>query len=144
MAKSVSFGSITILVFPIVLGENPSCSSGAPIQIGWKPVESSTRDIALYDYLRESQRRPRKSLGISVPRRAQLLIQAGYSIDQIADAAMKVQAIQRQRAESLQATGLGERVQLLLETTGKLPMGLMRGVLRMAKPKQNTLQARSA
>jgi hypothetical protein len=107
-------------------------------------VESNTLDVALYDYLRESQRRPRKSLRMSLATRAQLLLQAGYSLEQIVDAVMKVQTIQKQRAESLQATGLGERVQLLLEITGKLPMGLMRGVLRMAKPKQNTLQARSA
>jgi hypothetical protein len=144
MTKSVYFGSITILEFPIVLGENPSCSSGVPIQIGWKPVERNTFDIAMYDYLRESQRRPRKSLRISIANRALLLMQAGYSIDQIVDAVMKVQVIQKQRTESLQSTGLGERVQLLMETTGKLPMELMRGVLRMAKPKQNTLQARSA
>lgn len=145
--KSVSFGTITILEFPIMLGDNPGVSSGAPLTIDWVPVDVNTRDINLYDYLRSSQRKSsKKKFQISVPRRAQMLIKAGYSIDEIANAVLMVEEIQRQRQDSAQsAGGLGERVQDLLSNTGKkLPLGFMKGVLRMTKPKQNTLQARSA
>ena len=144
MMKSVSFGEATILEFPMVLGDNPACSSGAPVQIAWEPVEVQTRAIDLYDYLREGQRRPRKELSIPVPHRAQILMQAGYQIDEIADALLKVEAVQKQRAESAKSSGLGDRFQIALEKTGKLPMGILRGALRMANPKKNTIQARSA
>ena len=76
--------------------------------------------------------------------RAQILLQSGYSIDEIAAAVLQVEYVQKQRAESLNTTGLGERVQLLIETTGKLPLGLVKGILRKSKPKPKTLQARSA
>lgn len=69
---------------------------------------------------------------------------AGYSIGQIADALMQVQSIQKQRSESLQVSGLGERVQLLIETTGRLPKGIMKGMLKIAQPKQKMVQARTA
>lgn len=128
----------------MVLGENPACSCGAPVQIDWVPMNSSTRDLNLYDYLRKDQRRSRKGLTISVPKRAHILMSAGYSIGQIADALMQVQSIQKQRSESLQVSGLGERVQLLIETTGRLPKGIMKGMLKIAQPKQKMVQARTA
>lgn len=143
-SKAVSFGDITILEFPITLGENPSVSAGAPIQLGWKPQRVSTRDIELYEYLRRDERRHRRALHMSVPRRAQILLNAGHSIDEIADAVLKVQVIQKQRTDSFKGSGFNDRLQLVLQTTGKIPLNMMRGVLNLGKPKQNTLQARSA
>ena len=85
---------------------------------------------------------------IPVSKRAQMLMKAGYSIEDIADAVILVEEIKQQRAESSQSTNLGDNFKVLLRNTGKLPMGLMKGVLKITgsstKSKQNSVQARSA
>lgn len=108
--KSVTFGSLTILEFPIILGENPAVSGGAPVELGWVLMNRYThRELQLYEYMRCDQRRHgRKNLlTMSVPDRARLLMESGYSIEQIAGAVMRVEEIQKQRSESLrQGDGL--------------------------------------
>ena len=48
----VAFGDVTILEFPIILGDNPGCSGGAPITIGWKPCGMpETHDVDMYEYM---------------------------------------------------------------------------------------------
>ena len=153
----VAFGDVTILEFPIILGDNPGCSGGAPITIGWKPCGMpETHDVDMYEYMVKKEKSDgsaskKKSDSttvkkISVQRRAQILMAQGYTLSQIANAVMKVNEIQKQRAESIQANGLGERMQLLMETTQRLPAGMIKGVLKglSSKGRQKTIQARSA
>ncbi len=146
--KSVSFGDITILEFPIILGENPAVSGGAPIELGWELMERYTRELQLYEYMRSGQRRKRrKSLTIPVADRARLLMESGYSIEDIAAAVMRVEEVQKQRTESLkQVATTGDRMFSILGTTGMLPLNMVKGVLKFGsvnkQPKQNA--ARSA
>lgn len=149
-SKSVSFGVITILEFPIVLGENPAVSSGAPIELGWKLEKVYHRELQLYEYLRSDlrTRRDRKSLTIPVSDRTQLLLDSGYSLEDIGAATERAEEVQRQRSDSMKTTDTtGDRMLSLLETTGKIPLYMMRGVLKLGggsrkQPKQNA--ARSA
>jgi hypothetical protein len=148
-SKSVSFGVITILEFPIVLGENPAVSGGAPIELGWTLVKVYTRELQLYEYLRSDLRsRGRKNLTIPVADRTQLLLDSGYSLEDIGAAAVRAEDVQRQRSASLKlADTTGDRMLSLLETTGKIPSFMVRGVLKLSgggrkHPKQNA--ARSA
>jgi hypothetical protein len=153
--KMVAFSEITVIEFPVALGDNPCCTSGAPIQLDWKPVSTVTHDLDIFEYMVKKQdhddddcKRSTKELRLSVPKRAQLLMNAGYGIEEIANAVMQVQEVQKQRAESIQTNGLGERMQMLMETTGRLPVGMIKGVLksmsRGPKTVQKTVQARSA
>jgi hypothetical protein len=65
-----------------------------------------------------------RKLLLSVTTRARLLMQAGYSLDEIGNATMAVELIQKQRRETLQKSGWA-KLGTLLETTGKLPKGIM-------------------
>jgi hypothetical protein len=132
-SKQVTFGELTIHEHPLQLGDNPSCSSGAPLTIGWKAQSSSTRNLDLYEYMRGERRHGRKQLVIPVQERAQLLLESGYSLNKIADATMAVDEIKKQRSESLKGTNV-ERFGSLLKGMGNLVL----------KPVRNTVQARSA
>ena len=129
--KAVSFGDVTVLQFPVVLGNNPAVSAGCPIEIGWEHIAEEIQKLEIYEYMREGQRRSdRKRLVISVLDRAKLLMRAGYSLEEISGAVLIVQELQRQRAESLKGTA-GEAFKDLVGKTGKLPMSMVRGVLRL-------------
>ena len=133
MTKTVSFGPLTIHEHALELGDNPACSSGAPLTLGWKAENTSTLNLELFEYMRGARRRGRKQLLIDVSERAQLLILSGYSIDEIAAATMEVDEIKKHRAESLKGTNM--------ERFGKM----IGGVANMAlKPIRHTVQARSA
>lgn len=130
--KAVSFGGdVTILQFPIVLGNNPAVSSGCPIELGWDRLKKETQDFELFEYMRQSERKSdRRRLVIPVSDRAKLLMKNGYTIEDIAGAVMLVEELQRQRAESCKETA-GEAFMGLVGKTGKLPMNMVRGVLRL-------------
>jgi hypothetical protein len=139
-SKSVSFGDVQVREFPMILGDNPACSSGAPVSIDWDHVDEFT--LTVNDA--KSARSGRSKKTISVTKRAQMLMGSGYSIEDIAEAVLLIEEIKMNRFESSNSTNLGDRVHVLLKNTGKLPKGLMKGVLKLTKTKQNSLRARSA
>ncbi|KAG7367145.1 hypothetical protein IV203_029815 [Nitzschia inconspicua] len=145
MSKQVVFSSVEIREYPYVLGDNPACSSGAPLSIDWKPQDMYTRDIEMFEYTRKDSRK-RKAPKVSVQKRAHILLSSGYSIDQIGAAVLKVDEIKKMRADSLKSTGLGDRTKMLLETTGRIPKDILTGMagLLVVKPTKSTITARSA
>ena len=90
---SVSFGDISIQEYPVELGDHPCCSSGSPIQIGWTPLTSSTLPLETYELLRSQERRTslQKTSVIPVQKRVEMLLEAGYSIHEIAFANMEIE-----------------------------------------------------
>lgn len=124
----VGFDNVTIFEFPMVLGDNPSCSNGAPVCLGRKAISSKTQSIDIYEFIRKGKRRSRRRLILDVPTRAEILLSAGFEMYEIVDATLAVQAIRKSRVESLKVQGW-QRLTIALETTGKLPMGVMSGVL---------------
>jgi hypothetical protein len=96
----------TVHEFPITLGDNPACSIGAPVQLGWKALESTTRNMESYEYVRKGERKgDRRQLIIPVEKRGRILLNRGYSIDQIAEATMNADEIKEQRQETLRKQG---------------------------------------
>lgn len=139
--KQVRFGDLTIAEYPIILGDNPSCT-GAPITIGWQPMETYTRNLELYEYTRMQRRYGRKKLVIPVQTRSQMLLDAGYTEEQIIKRALSVAAIKTQREESLnepQQNGFN-----------KFSSNIRKGFSRLKidksgpKPPKTTVVARSA
>lgn len=143
IGKRVRFSEITIREYPMELGDHPSCSHGAPVQIGWEPQSVSKRDLDLYEFVR-GETRNRKELAIPVQRRAQLLFAAGYTLEQIGDATMEVLTTKKLRRKTKMNQGW-DRANLLLETTGKLPRDIVNSFASLViKPKQRIVHARSA
>jgi hypothetical protein len=146
--KKVRFGRIVITEFPIILGDNPAVTSGAPITIDWIPQGERFFSVESYEQCKPARRRRRRLL-ISVSHRAILLLAAGYSIDDIADASINAQQIKFSRQETMQASQYRERVSLLMENTNDAFSGMVQNTgkkLRalITKPVQHSETARTA
>jgi len=105
--KSVRFGTITITEFYLELGDNPACSSGAPVQLSGIPVagKSFTRKFELFDFCRQKERRERKKLYITEEKRARMFLKAGYTMDELVEAIVQIDAIKKSRIECLHSQG---------------------------------------
>ena len=129
----------------MVLGEHPSCSSGAPVQLAWQHQSVTERNLELYEYMRIGERRRgRKALSIPVEKRGMLLLQAGFSLAEIGSAALEVEITKKFRSETLK-NQKWDRANIILETTKSLPRGVVNGLGSLViKPKQRSVHARSA
>ena len=146
--KNVRFDRIVITEFPVILGDNPAVTSGAPVTIDWKPQGEKNYSIDAYERCRPIRRRRRRLL-ISVSNRAILLLAAGYSIDDIADASINAQQIKFSRQESMNASQYSERVSLLVENTNDALNDMVQNTGKklkalIRKPVQNSETARTA
>ena len=144
-AKQVTFGDITIKEYDIVLGDHPNVSGGAPIQIGWDVQDVHTRNLDLYEVMRGDRRKGKKQLAIPVQKRGHMLLKAGYTLEDIGNAALAADEMKRLRQETIKNQGW-DRANIVLETTGKLPNQIMGGFANLlsVKPRRKTIQARSA
>ncbi|KAL3917177.1 MAG: hypothetical protein SGILL_004837, partial [Bacillariaceae sp.] len=146
--KSVCFDRIIITEFPIILGDNPAVTSGAPVTIDWTAQGEKNYSLYAYERCRPARRRRRKLL-ISVSNRAILLLAAGYSIDEIADASINAQQIKFSRQESMNASQYREQVSLLMENTNETLNTMVQTTGKklkslVAKPVQHSASARTA
>ncbi|KAL7541892.1 hypothetical protein ACHAXR_011349 [Thalassiosira sp. AJA248-18] len=104
----VRFDTVEFRMYPIVLGDNPSTSSGPPIGLGWRYATEDTleEDIDIYESYRdgddtqESIRRLKTELRIPPSVREHMLIEAGYSRHEIRLAAKRLQKDKERRIES--------------------------------------------
>mmetsp|Transcript_6075 Transcript_6075/g.14716 ORF Transcript_6075/g.14716 Transcript_6075/m.14716 type:complete len:142 (+) Transcript_6075:118-543(+) len=136
--KQVTFGDLTITEFPIIMGYNPACQ-GCPITIGWEPMGTHTRNLELYEYTRGPNRVSRRKLVIPVQKRSQMLLDAGYTQEQIIKRALQVAEIKNEREESIKdgdVQGFGKFSKSFKATFAKL--NISNG------PKKTTVIARSA
>ncbi|KAG7364478.1 hypothetical protein IV203_037680 [Nitzschia inconspicua] len=101
--KEVSFQDIEFFEFNVILGDNPACSAGAPVALGNKLKRRTVYNLDFYeDFVRPlSDRPPNKGKCIlSVTERANLLLDNGFSIMEIANATMAVEQVQKERLET--------------------------------------------
>jgi hypothetical protein len=111
------------------LGDNPCCSTGVPVQLGWNAQAISTHYIQTFDMLRQPKRRTsRKELVMNIEKRTNIVLKAGYSLHEIAAAALEVEAIRDSRRACLKTQGW-ERMVTMLENTGRVPVDVMKGIL---------------
>merc|ERR1719343_1385528 len=139
-SKKVTFGDLTIIEFPIILGDNPACS-GCPITIDWQPMGKHTRNLELYEYTRTQSRHNRRKLVIPIQRRSQMLLDAGYTQEQIIKRALLMAKIKNQREETMKSSqlqGFGKLSKNFKATFSKLNIGVG------PKPSKTTVIARSA
>lgn len=119
--KKVFFDEIRIQEYPIILGDNPAVSCGAPITIDWESSNCSIVDLDFFEFCRTPQRKNRKKLILSVRRRAGFLLASGYSLEDIANATLQAEMTKKMRADSLKSAGWANPWELLsgaVETTG--------------------------
>lgn len=144
MSKRVLFTTCTIQEYPIILGDNPACANGVPVTIDWEPLQSSTTDVELHDYIRANQRRHGKELMLPVQDRTQMVMKAGASMEEVADTVLQIDQIRKERAETFNTSEFGEKMQIFQEKIERLPRGIAKNILKLGKGSKNTVNARSA
>ena len=142
--KKVAFSTCTIQEYPVILGDNPACANGVPVTIDWKPVQSSTTEVELHDYIRATQRRHGKELVLPVQDRTQMVLDAGSSMEDVANTVLEVDQIRKDRAETFNTSEFGEKMQIFQERLERLPKGIVKNVLKLGRANKNGVAARSA
>uniref|UniRef100_A0A7S1ZWS6 Uncharacterized protein n=1 Tax=Trieres chinensis TaxID=1514140 RepID=A0A7S1ZWS6_TRICV len=114
--KTVSFSDVNIRHYPMTLGDNPSCRSGPPVQIGWTYTEAPPVCMESFEQYRNN----RKDMTLSVESRWEILESgAGCSTKQVLNAQMEIAKIRKKREQSLKATP-AERVEKILSKARKM------------------------
>ena len=95
--RKVNFSSVTIREYPRILGDNPSCSCGAPLSLDWSYYPQQ-KYWSLDDYERNfPQRRNRKQMIMPGFLRHQILLHEGYKLSALSKAVRETQTVRDQR-----------------------------------------------
>lgn len=117
--RCIAFGRLEIHEFPIILGDNPSCSDGAPLTVGWNCVHHMVFDIEYYETYNPSECRRRKDkMKLSVAERSEILLNEGYSMMDIVGRTLEVLKTKQNRADSYRSRKW-EGIHQAIETTTK-------------------------
>lgn len=76
MKKSVSFASLEVRLYNIVIGDHPYCVHGCPVALGWDYADTECLSVDQYEATREP-RRTRQDLRLSSEERREILAQDG-------------------------------------------------------------------
>mmetsp|Transcript_1938 Transcript_1938/g.2956 ORF Transcript_1938/g.2956 Transcript_1938/m.2956 type:complete len:189 (+) Transcript_1938:98-664(+) len=99
--KRVQFSNLEIREYTVGLGDNPACTNGPALTLGWRFEQSSSISIVQY----EESRPPRRNKNeIRIPcriREDRLLEECGCSMKDIVSATMENKRIQKQRRKSM-------------------------------------------
>jgi len=110
--SSVSFSTIEIRSYERVLGDNPSCSHGPAVSIGWQyEPDPITVQVDEFEYYRAGDRLDGTALVLSRCEREEMLEELGYTRSAIADAVrtnVKVKNNRRQTVHNLPVARLEE------------------------------------
>ncbi len=102
LTKHIRFGHVAFQDMPIELGQDPPTQGGAPITIGWEPIGVREVPIDVYEICkRDEPIRSEAELKIDVTERAEMLLRAGYSILEIAQASEDASKLLKQRQETI-------------------------------------------
>lgn len=117
-SSRVKFSVLEIRSYERILGDNPSCSSGPSVGIGWRyDVESFTMGVDRYERGRMPYRLEGPDIILSREEREELLADMGYNRGQIADAVranVRSKNQRRQTINNLPAMRVEELVQTLV------------------------------
>ena len=107
---SVKFGQLDIVELAYILGDHPGCTSGVPLAMGNERIVASssqdndndeaqssiTMDIDYFEQYRP-RRRTKQELLMSKQRRCIILLNSGYTKDEIRTAMANVKKVKQQR-----------------------------------------------
>eukprot|EP00934_Nitzschia_sp_Nitz4_P000245 Nitzschia sp. Nitz4//scaffold36_size144017//47870//48475//NITZ4_003080-RA/size144017-snap-gene-0.208-mRNA-1//-1//CDS//3329549438//245//frame0 len=138
--KHVSFSSLEIYEFLIMIGDNPSCE-GAPLCISDNCQMLKKLDVNEFEANRD-KRKSRKQMVLSATKRSRLLMSLGYTMEDIATAALETQKVRQEREESL-GSQKWDKFQFVLESATR-KFKKMVGKAPKPPSTQSTVVSRSA
>lgn len=116
--QGVTFKEITIRDYPMIVGDNPSVSSGPPLALDWEFFNETTLSVDVYE---ESKPVPRNGREMIVPRvrREQIFRDAGYTYNQLIKLTKPVNIARLQRRKTYASIGLSPWLEVYEKATRK-------------------------
>ena len=99
--RSVSFDSIFVREYERVLGDNPACSNGPPISIGWQYKSKGSIPVDWYEYSKPVGRTKRQLYLPAYRRRDMLLHEWNFEKAELREARRLTKYIQNLRSQSV-------------------------------------------
>lgn len=124
----VTFRELEIREYPIIVGDNPSVSSGVPICIDWVYIEGQPQSLEEYEELRQT-RRSLAEMKIPAPARAQMLRKT-HSLKEVRLAQKESTKIRNQRRSTVATLDTG------IETAGVVLGSAKRKMKRLLNRKK--------
>lgn len=117
--NTVRFDRVEFRMYPTILSDNPSTTSGPPIGLGWRYNLKDTlvSDVDSYEAMRiePGARRERDDLPIAPRVREEMLLEAGYSRHEIRSTMKTLQKVKQRRNDSIRKQKF-ERATIMFET----------------------------
>jgi hypothetical protein len=113
IAFTVSFGTVEVRHYARIASDNPACSGGPPIGIGWEFAAGGKVDLSDWEKARR-RRRPSADLQLDRRKREKILREWGYADKELALVMRemnKVKAQRRQTSNNLAAQKMEEAVE---------------------------------
>ncbi len=102
-SNSVQFDKVEIREYSITLGDNPACSSGPPISLGWLySNEELCLPLEHYEQHRDGQRRVIHEMKVPSHMRHEMLRAWNISTSDMIRVQSECQAVQKQRSRTAQ------------------------------------------
>ena len=95
--KKVSFSEVEFREYGIILGDNPSCSHGPPIALGWDLMNSFSLPLDEFERISSDKRRSLKELLLPRHVRERLLLELDYSRSEIREVTIENTLIREHR-----------------------------------------------
>lgn len=123
---SVNFSTIEFRYYEVILGDSPSCRSGAPVGLGWRYDPSSTRRVSVLDYdshMEVTGTRPSakhcEELVLSERTREAMLLEAGYAKHELVDAIRLLKRANKWRRMRTHRTVYVGKLEKVAESCGR-------------------------
>ncbi|KAL3920665.1 MAG: hypothetical protein SGILL_003146 [Bacillariaceae sp.] len=137
LRKNVSFHTIDIAEHAYELGDNPSCAGGAPIQIGWEPMDKIQLEVDEYER-EKPHRRNKDQLKLPALIRDHLARSSGASRADVKKATKEAQRVSKSRYKSLKQQPWDDLHYKLEKTTRTLRKATsIDGLKRLGKSSSN-------
>ena len=136
-STKVSFSTISIRAYNRILGDNPSCSNGPSLSIGWEYVNVvEGYNLEDFEHNRLYTRRLDHEMVLSRPERESILISLGYSQIEIARAVRANIKVKNQRRRTIHNLSFSKVEEAVETVRKKLTSAVKKSVLK--KKNKNT------
>lgn len=115
--KEVCFASVQVREYPVVLGDNPSCTSGPPITLAWDHDADAIISCTIDEWENERRdyRRSRQEIHVPASVRREWLLDAGYSASQLQESVETLQKERQLRRSSFDKSSLQDKADIVAE-----------------------------
>ena len=99
--RSVTFSTVEVREYPMILGDNPAVSGGPPVTIDWIPLSRKLFEIEKHIRMTPEPRRKSFQMIMPIYHRELLLKNSGYTKNELLEAKRQIDCIRAQRLATI-------------------------------------------